>query len=333
MNPNPLDGPGNRRGNSPKRNWIRRSTPARSWFLLYRVLAVILLLGVANFWGCSSPNAFLKCASIEIVSSYPEIECDVAAFDPRPTLELIPNHSDESETGIWGIDPDQRVKLVLETGMGNCAVKSRALGRILQTLGIPYQIVWIMNTDEARSGVGHTIVRCPIRQGSAINVGIVDMLEGGIPRSDGRLLDLKDLQLHEPIRAFRVEALTMHDDASSEYYGTALKHSVIAISRGSDFNRYFDFLKLTYVNTGVPRLEKLVYTVGSTILGIYPMVLITSDEMARFDTWFRVEVAIARTMIWAVRVLTLMLIIDSSMFAVRVISAARDRARFQTAVH
>lgn len=290
---------------------------AASWLLFYRLLIAILFLGVANFWGCSSPNGFLKCANFIRTDELPRPRGPegVKVADPEALIAPIPY--DEFAESPWLIEPDARVQLVFERGLGNCAYQSRGLARVLQRDGVHYTLVWIMDRAQTRAGAGHTVVECPITLDGQKAIGLIDMLEGGVPEVGGRPIDVSDLVRHEAMPDVRIRSFNAHKDDRSIYYGASLEDGVIGVTLGEDLNRYFDFLKLTYFNLGFPRAEKLIYNVGGMVLGVFPPVYITNSEASRFDAWFLVEIAIARTMIWTTRILLVMLAFDGLLWIVR----------------
>jgi hypothetical protein len=288
-----------------------------SWWMFYRLLLAVLFLGVANFWGCSSPNGFLKCANFIRTDALPRPEGPEGVKAANPAALIAPIPYDEFEESPWVIEPDVRVHLVFELGLGNCAYMSRGLGRVLQKEGVPYTVVWIMDREQTRAGVGHTVVECPIQLGETTTIGLIDMLEGGVPEVDGRAINVTDLIRHSSMPEARIRSFNAHKDERSVYYGPLLEDSVIGVTTGEDMNRYFEFLKLTYFDVGYPRIEKLIYNVGGMVLGVFPPVYITPSEAKRFDSWFVFEIAIARTMIWTTRILLVMLVFDGCLWTGR----------------
>ena len=289
------------------RRWLHSGV--RYW-LLRAVLAVILL-GIANFWGISSPNAFPKCCSIVEVESIPALppEPSGPTLDVRRLLARIPYERSLSMPSSWIIHPDRRVDFVLETGGGDCATKSRALARILQASEIPYSLVFVMDALEAETGAGHTVVECSIEVDGIRGVGIVDMLNASVITVDGRLMTVGDLLPHVPIDVQLVVA-NENCRVDARYYGDYLLNTVVGVSRGDELNRYFDFIAGTHVAIGSEGLEKVAFIAGALVLGIYPAVYMTSDDIARLDGWLQFEVVLAHAVIWAVRALGALVVIE-----------------------
>ena len=289
------------------RRWLHSGV--RYW-LLRAVLAVVFL-GIANFWGISSPNAFPKCCSIVEVDRLPEVtpERSGRALDVRLLLARIPYERSLATPSSWIIHPDCRVEFVLETGGGDCATKSRALARILQASEIPYTLVFLMDAEEAETGAGHTVVECLIDVDGIHEVGIIDMLNASVVTVDGRLLTTRDLLPHLPID---VELVRANENCriDTRYYGEYLLDTVIGVSRGEEINRYFDFIAGTYVALGSEGLEKVAFIAGALVLGFYPAVYMTSDDISRLDGWLRFEVVLAHAVIWAARALAVLVVIE-----------------------
>jgi hypothetical protein len=282
-----------------------------SWGLLYRGLCAVVLFGVAVFWGFSSPNGFLKCANLVTVDRLPELNAgaNTRYADPASLLGDIPY--DEYAESPWLIEPDRRLELVFERGLGNCAYLSRGLARRLQLDGIPYNVIWLMDRNDTRSGSGHTVVECPVRVDSVEGNGIIDMLEGGVPVStDGNLVTRAELLTHAAIEGLRIRSFNERKDDESAYYGPWMSSTVLGITTSEELNRYFNLLKVFYVDFGYSRIEKLIYNLGAITLGLFPTVYITPDELRRFDGFFQFEIAMARVMIWCVRALIFMATID-----------------------
>ncbi len=294
------------------------------WAFAYRLLIGLLLVGVSNFWGFSSPNGFVKCASIIEVNDLPLLQGNEFRYfvDPRQILAPLPSGETEFDEA-WIIDPDLRLKRVFEGGVGNCAFRSKALARKLQGMGVPYNIVWVMHAAKARGGEGHTLVECPIQVNEFQGAGLIDMLEGGVPLSNLRPLQVEDLLSHSEISEFRMQTFSPLYDSLSSYYGPYLTDAAIGVTTSGDMNKYSDFIARVYTPLGYYRLEKGVYIVGAMVLGYYPPVYMSSTEIARFDAWFHFEIVLARAMIWAIRLLIAMGIID----IVRLLNAQIRRVR------
>jgi hypothetical protein len=278
--------------------------------MLYRLLLAITLFGVAIFWGVSSPNGFLKCANFIVVDELPNLaeEPSQLLADPAALLKDIPYA--ESAESPWLIEPDARVKLVFERGLGNCAYLSRGLARVLQLQGIPYNIIWLMDREDVSSGIGHTVVECPLRMSGFEGRAIIDILEGGVLMTGDAPVVTEKLLVHEPIEGVSIRSFNSRKDTAAPYYDLWMRSTVVGVTTSSEMNRYFSLLKATYVNFGYSRIEKLLYNVGAMVMGLFPSVYILQSEMARFDAMFQFEIVMARIMIWCLRVLGLMLIVD-----------------------
>ncbi|MBM4100198.1 MAG: hypothetical protein FJ260_09650 [Planctomycetes bacterium] len=267
----------------------------------------MLLLGVANFWGFSSPNGFTKCASIVSVQELPKADWGEASYyiDVREVVGSIPAPTSDVPDRTF-VDPDLRVQYVFGEGKGDCAQRSRALARELQGRSIPYRMVWIMHGSETRAGNGHTVVECAIQLSDYKGAAIVDLLEGGVPFGPRGPIKLEDLLAHKPFPGDLIRPLTSWANQDSPYYGQFLEDSAIGISTSDEVNRYSDAMAAWYVDTGYPRFEKLFYILGAMVFGKYPNVYMTPTEVARFDPWFRFEIFLARTLVWTIRVLLVM---------------------------
>jgi hypothetical protein len=282
-----------------------------AWATAYRLLLALVLVGVANFWGFSSPNGFVKCAAIEHVQKLPLLPASGFRyfFQPELLMANLPRGSQNSAEP-WIIDPDTRAKLVIEQGLGNCSYRSKGLARVLQGIEVPYSIVWIMHQSSVRSGNGHTVIECPVQLNDYHGLSIVDMLEGGVPFFDGRPTRAEDLLTHKPLVGTEIRTFSNQYDNSSIYYSAFLADAAVGITTSEDMNRYMDAISATYLDVGYPKFEKAVYVLGAMIVGVYPPVYMTSGEIARFDVWFRFEMFLARSMIWAIRVMLLLAVVD-----------------------
>ena len=293
----------------------------RHWSWGYRILLAVLLTGVSNFWGFSSPNGFVKCASMKQVTSLPLVKSDSSRYfiNPDDLLRHVPRSTDEEENAKeWMIDPDLRTQQVFEQGVGNCSFRSKALARVLQKMEVPYSIVWIMHAKDVRNGAGHTVIECPIQLGDYQGSGIIDMLEGGVPYRGLRPVMTEDLLQHLPIDELHLRTFNSAYDSSSRYYGEFLVDAAIGSTTSEDMNQYMDWMAQFYVPLGSYRLEKGLYVVGAMVVGVYPRTLITATEFARFDGWFRMEILLASSMIWSVRLLGLIVAVDMIRWLARV---------------
>jgi hypothetical protein len=94
--------------------------------------------------------------------------------------------------------------------------------------------------------------------------------------------------------------------------------AAIGTTTSEDMNRYMDWMAQFYVPLGNYRLEKGLYVVGAMVVGVYPRTLITATEFARFDGWFRMEILLAGSMIWSLRLLSLIVAVDMIRWLARV---------------
>ena len=289
------------------RSWP--TSGSRHWTV--RAILVVILAGIANFWGLSSPNAFPKCCSIVTVDALPRVSPGEPgrSLDLRDLLARIPYARSVAVPSSWMIHPDRRAEFVLQTGGGDCATKSRALARILQRSGIPYSLVFIMDAREAETGAGHTVVECSVDLDGSRSVGIVDMLNASIVTLDGRPLAVEDLLQHRPL-AVELERLNPECRADDRYYGDYLASCVVGVSRSEELNRYFDFVAWAYFPMGSEGVEKVIFVATALVLGVYPAVYMTGSEVGRLDGWLQFEIFLAHAVIWAIRALALLLVLD-----------------------
>jgi hypothetical protein len=53
----------------------------------------------------------------------------------------------------------------------------------------------------------------------------------------------------------------------------------------------------------------MIYILGAMVVGKYPPVYMMPTELSRFDPWFRFEIWLARSLVWSIRLLLLMVIV------------------------
>ncbi|MFQ5600813.1 MAG: hypothetical protein ACE5G2_09700 [Candidatus Krumholzibacteriia bacterium] len=240
----------------------------RKLHLPYLALVLVALVGAAR-----KPVAFQKCYAIEERSPLPALVAAATPLDVAGFLGSIP-YVDQSTT-VYAVHPRERYERTIVQGYGNCSNLVFGAAAHLYETRRDYQIVHTLPRGSFLDGGGHTVLRTRYELNGRTYVGLVDVLEGGIPATAGRPLDLADLQAGA-VPDFSIRSLSGKHDASSEFYDALLDQATIGCIPGAQVNRYFAFLDKTYVALGSAKLEKYAYDGLAVVLGLYPKIFVDS---------------------------------------------------------
>ncbi len=261
----------------------------RRWLFLIYLCALTLSLAAVT----SRPGAYQKSNAIRGAAHFPALDRG-RPFDVAATIGAIPY-----QPGVVGsVLPQQKYLQTIEGGLGNCSQKAFGLAWQLGREGREYQVVHLLPLDSFLDGGGHTLLRTEVTWEGRDAVGVVDMLQGALPLTRGRLVDLPDL-VAGPIEEFRFALLNPGGEDSIEYYGEFLDTAVVGVISTAAIARYFRFLERVYVPLGNERLEKLVFDGLAIVMGFYPAIDVV--EVDRLFAGRRLERAGYRTALWVFR--------------------------------
>ncbi|MEM7043369.1 MAG: hypothetical protein AAF543_11215 [Pseudomonadota bacterium] len=234
----------------------------------------LAFLLAAAWIAASSPIAFQK-ANV-VTPSTPRGVPDLIVSTPLDADKVvgdIPYRGGE----VWAVKPSAKYEATILGGSGNCATKTLGLAHYLGENGIDYQIIDLMHSGTFLAGIGHTLMRVAYRHNGQERVGLIDMLEGGLPTDGERYFDVADLT-DGAIPNAKVDPLNERKDDHARYFGAFLDGVVIGYRSAADVNRYHGFVDSIYVPLGHEKLEKYVYDGVSLIFGYLPSLQVTEYE-------------------------------------------------------
>ena len=106
-------------------------------------------------------------------------------------------------------------------------------------------------------------------------VGLVDVLEGGLPQRARLPIDVEQLT-EGAIADFSIRSLNAKKDDASDFYADLLQRSTVGWIASADVQRYFTFLQRVHVPLGSAKLEKWLYDGAAVLLGFYPPIHVRS---------------------------------------------------------
>ncbi len=282
------------------------------------VVCLVLLLGYVT----RHPVGFQKTYSLLPAASYPPIPGDRPGHSLDVAGLLGSTSYDEERPFVWAILPHERYRQAIVEGAGNCSNRSFGLAYLLGKSEIDYQLVSFLDRERLLDGWGHTVVRTRYRYEGEERVGIVDLQEGGLPRSGERFLDLTDLLRGKPDHVV-IELLHESKGTRSTMYGDLLDDGAVAYTPSSEVMRYFRFIDAIYIPLGNEKIEKYLYDGIAVILGTFPH-LYTNKYYYLFEI-HRPEMVILRTALWTIRsaIFIVPLIVVSGLWGLRNISSER----------
>ena len=235
----------------------------------YVVMQLIIWMAV---W--VNPLAFVKSVTIVEQATGPEIlqtnhHLDVAGF-----IGSVP-YLPEWET-IYNVYPASKFDQTIIKGNGNCSNLVFGTAYELDRAGIDYEIIHLLPRIMVLNGEGHVVLRVPYRFQGTQRIGIIDVQAAGLPQSQGRFVDRKDLETG-PLLEYTLLPLNPRRDYSNSYYYTDfLETAHTGSTPGKEVRRYFRFIELVYVPLGNVDLEKYIFDGLAILLGIYPSIYVTS---------------------------------------------------------
>lgn len=214
------------------------------------------------------------------------------------------------------VRPSQLYRACIQEGAGNCANKSRGLSWFLTNGGIPFQRLDLLPIDGFLDEKGHTLVRTRYEIDSQDRVGLVDMLEGGVPSYRNVPIDLKELQQAAPY-SLGLRTFSARVDDQSDYYGSFLESVVIGVVEGEQISRYLRYLERWHVDVGLPSYERVAYAGFAIILGIFPKTHVTPEQYQAMRASAPWTFRIAHTLTWCTRALLALLPLTVVLHSVR----------------
>ena len=290
--------------------------------LEYAALALLLVVfaGVVYFLS-THPVAYQKLMSL---STDPVAEVDWASqqrvLPAESVIGSIPYSGNEALALVL---PSQLYEATILNGYGNCANKCRGLSYYLEQRGMKFQRVDLLPVEDFIRGAGHVLVRTKYLYRGEQRVGLVDMLEGGLPAKDGAPIDLDQLRAASPF-TINIAPLNVRCDRQSDYYGTFLETAVVAIVDSEDIRRYFRWVEAVYVPTGNPRLERFLCNASAIVIGRFPRLHVSEHDFERLVAPNSGTFLLAEAMTWSARALILLLPLITLLIVFR---ALRRRAR------
>ena len=267
------------------------------------VLLLLVLAGVVYFLS-TDPVAYQKIMALRVgVPVEPDWDSAADAFDAPRVIGAIPYSGNATLAYVL---PSELYEATLLNGLGNCANKSRGLSYYLEQRGLPFQRIELLSAEAYLRGSGHVLIRTKYTHAGETRVGLVDMLEGGLPAKGVRPIDLDELKTSEP---FTISILPLNNrcDRHSDYYGTFLDSVVFATSQSDEIRRYFRWVERIYVPLGSPVLERFVCNASAIVLGWFPGLFVSQADYDRLVGPNKQILLIAQTMTWATRGLLVLL--------------------------
>jgi hypothetical protein len=253
------------------------------------LILVALSLGAA----LRAPIAIQKINAIVPAQGFAPIDGE-GSLDVAEVVRSIPYRPQP----VWTVEPSQKYQQTIVEGFGNCSQKTFGLAYLLDQSGIDYQVIHFLPPDRFLVGGGHTVMRTRYHYQGIERVGIVDLLEAGLPVSASGYADIDTLAAG-PLADFRFELLNSETDGISNFYGDFLHEAVLAYIPASEIAGYFRFLEAVYVPLGSERLEKHFYDGLALMLGFYPAIHVPDYE--RLVEGREVEWLTYRSALWVLR--------------------------------
>jgi hypothetical protein len=221
-----------------------------------------------------NPLAFVKSVTIVEQATAPEILQTDHLLDVASFIGAIPYLYDW-ET-IYNVYPASKFDQTIIKGNGNCSNLVFGTAYELDRTGIDYEIIHLLPRTTVLNGEGHVVLRVPYRFQGAQRIGIIDVQAAGLPQSQGRFVDRKDLETG-PLPEYTLLLLNPgRDHSNSNYYTDFLETAHVGSMPAKEVRRYFRFIESVYVPLGNVELEKYLFDGLAILLGVYPSIYVTS---------------------------------------------------------
>ena len=239
-------------------------------------------------------QAFPNSADTRLQSAFPDV---------RQLLGAIPYQSGKA---IYDILPRDRYDKTIKNGYGNCSNLSFGMAVYLLRHNYDFRIVHILPYDDFLTGNGHTLLEMPYLLDGASRIGLVDIMEGGLPQVvDDVFIDFSMLQ-QKHLNAPSILPLNSRKDGGSPYYEGFLNNSAVGIAPGEEIARYFDFIDKLYIDLGNKRLERIIFSGIAIVADYYPHTYVAREDYARLFAGKMQVVWAARTLVWLFRLIPLL---------------------------
>jgi hypothetical protein len=278
----------------------------RSLQWLERAVLALLLVVVAGvvYFVATEPVGYQKLMSLRVGSvPEPDWAAQEAPFDADRVIGSIPYRGSSMLALV--LPADLYAATILE-GLGNCANKVRGLSYYLEQRDLQFQRIDLLPVDGYLRGSGHVLIRTRYLHNGTDRIGLIDVLDGGIPSRSGIPLDLAELREAPPFTV-SITPLNARCDRQSDYYGTFLDSVVVATAESKEIRGFFRWLESVYVPFGNPRVERVVYNATAIVLMRFPSSYVSQEDYDKLVNPNWGAMLIAQTMTWSVRVLLALL--------------------------
>jgi hypothetical protein len=257
---------------APQRSDRQRPASMRLFWGLASTYGLLLLIAIGiAVW---NPLAFQRAniARPAAEAAIPDLAVS-PPFDADKIIGAIPYRGGE----VWSVQPSAKYEATILGGSGNCATKTFGLAYHLGETGIDYQIIDLVHPETFLTGYGHTLMRVDYLHNGEQRLGLIDLLEGGVPFDGERYFDVADL-VDGAIPNSRIDPLNERKDDHARYFGEFLDGVVLAYRPAAEVNRYHDFLSSVYVPFGHEKLEKYLYDGVALLFGVLPSLHVTDYD-------------------------------------------------------
>ncbi len=221
-----------------------------------------------------NPLPFVKSVTIVERATAPEILRTHSALNVADFIGAIPYVNDWNS--LFTVDPVSKFRQTIVQGDGDCSNLVFGAAYALDRAGIDYEIIHLLPRTTVLDGEGHVVLRVPYSFEGAQRIGIVDVQAAGLPQSQGRFVDRKDLE-NGPLPEYTLLRLNPgRDHSNSPYYTDFLATARVGSMSSTEVGRYFRFIESVYVPLGNAPFEKYLFDGAAVLLGIFPPIYVTS---------------------------------------------------------
>ena len=274
----------------------RRTAPVR---LLWLYLPVAILTLAFLTAAAVSPVAFQKVNAIRVRANGEACSApDLAEYlDVDRVIGAIPYL--ESPGDVFSVSPEEKHRRTILEGDGNCSNLVFGLSYDLIQKGIDFEVVHLLPSGFL-AGEGHTVLRVPMVLNGERFLGILDVLNAGVPVAASGPIDLGELRITDDIS---VLPLNPRRPPQNVYYGAEfLRGTVDGCISSSEIEAYFSFLDRFYVPLGSRIIEKYAFDGLALAVGAYPTIRVSTPA---FDTLFEDRMGVYygfRSALWWFRI-------------------------------
>ena len=283
---------------------IKRKNMDSKQILFKKIISICVNLVALSFiasglYCAKNPVYFFKSVTVQpmdTISHLLELKNE-KYLDIEPLIKSISYKGGYLST----ILPEEKYKKTMIEGYGECSNFSFGLAYLLSLNSYNYLVVHFLETDVFFNG-GHVAIETSYQLNGENHIGIIDVVEGGVPASSAKLLGVRDLIQNTPEDMSIVSLNPEKNETSGFYTKDFLDNAVFGVMVSKEVEAYFDFLTNSYIPLGNEMIEKYFYLILSVLIDKYPTIYVEKDDYERVFKDHYSTKNVSHFVLWGLRI-------------------------------